>query len=515
MSLELRPYQEKLIYDLSYKVSLGNRRLLAQLPTGSGKTFTFAGIVYRYVKRNNKRVLILVHRMELLQQTRKTLYNGYGIIAETLTAGCKHPPKSMVVVGMVETAYNRFKKNENYIANVGMLIVDEVHFGVFRKLYDYFQSSIIIGFTATPVAASKKTPLKNDFDDIVCGIDIPDLIHQNALVPNRTYHVKNINRKSLSIRNGEFDDRMMGNTFSTGKHVQNCIKGYEQHAKGTRTLVFNCNIEHSKIVNEAFLKAGYNSRHIDANSTDREDAVEWFNNTPDAILNNVGILTTGFDAPATRTVIVNKSTMSLPLWLQMTGRGSRPHPGKEYFTIIDMGGNALYHGDWCAQRDWADIFHYPEKPSSGGGVAPVKCCVSCEAIIHASVKVCPHCGAANASEIAYDDIDAEFEMLTESRPLKVDVTATIKAAEGKNPYYAIHQMKHTIIGTAQYQWKVKTMTDGVAYKLLDMFQDKVKEWCKANGKKYNDWHKRTTSEWFFDELKKKYKWEAPTLKMAV
>src|SRR5690606_23535256 len=98
------------------------------------------------------------------------------------------------------------------------------------------------------------------------------------------------------------------------------------------------------------------------------------------------------------------------LWLQMTGRGSRPYPGKEYFTIIDMGGNALYHGDWCAERNWKDIFHFPEAPGTGGGVAPVKICVGCEAIIHASVKICPHCGASNASEVQYDDEVVEFEL---------------------------------------------------------------------------------------------------------
>lgn len=510
---QLRPYQQKAIDSIARLYGEGVQNIVFQLATGGGKTVSFAGLVNRYMQRQKRRVLIVVHRDELLKQARRTLYDWHGIIAEPIIAGVRVCPMSQVMIGMVETVNNRLKKNENWFGDVGLLIIDECHLGNFRKLHPYFSSALTIGFTATPISASKKQPLKDDFQGIVCGIDIPELIDQGALVPNRTYHIKNINRKSLTIKNGEFDDRIMGEKMSGTKHVANCIKGYTQHGLNTKTLIFNCNVAHSKVVCAAFLAAGYGARHVDgtASPTERSDALKWFEETPNAILNNVGILTTGFDSPATQTVIVNRATMSLPLWLQMTGRGSRPYAGKPYFTIIDMGGNALYHGDWCAARDWADIFHDPEPPGPSGGVAPVKCCVSCEAIIHASVRVCPFCGALNEQVATYDDIDAEFEMLTTSRPLQVDVAATIKASEGKNPYYALHQIKHTIIGTALYQWKVKTMSDGMAYKLLEMYQGKVKEWCKANGKKYNEWHKTVSATWFFDELKKKYKWEPTAL----
>ena len=62
------------------------------------------------------------------------------------------------------------------------------------------------------------------------------------------------------------------------------------------------------------------------------------------ILVNVGIATTGYDYPPTQTVILNKKTKSLALYLQMLGRGSRPFKGKEYFNVIDMGSNIIEHG---------------------------------------------------------------------------------------------------------------------------------------------------------------------------
>lgn len=514
------------IDSLAYKFSLGLKSLVFQLATGGGKTVTFAGLIARYLARNaGKKVLILVHRDELLMQARRTLYDWYSIVAEPVTADVRHLAPADVYVAMVETANNRLKKQPNYFGDVGVLIVDECHIGNHKKIYDYFPSALRVGFTATPVSSSKKDPLKNYFDDIVTAIDISNLIDvwrntqgRRGLVPNKTYHVKNINRKSLKVSKGEFDDRQMGIVFSSPKHVENCVEGYEKHCMGQKTLVFNCNVEHSKLVTDAFKLHGHEARHLDGKASDivRSETLKWFKETPGAILCNVGVLTTGFDEPSVTSVIVNKSTMSLPLWLQMTGRGSRPYPGKMVFTIVDMGGNALSHGDWCAPRDWSDIFHNPDKPSEGG-VAPVKECPGCEALIHASARVCPFCNANVAAIPTYDDGMVEFELLTTERPLPFAVPDLVEETEqsGRKEYATLHQIKSRLIAQARSSWGVKTLDDAKAYKLLDMYQEKVREWCKVKNKKYNQWHKDITTQWFFAELKKQYNWEPETLSIAI
>jgi hypothetical protein len=72
-------------------------------------------------------------------------------------------------------------------------------------------------------------------------------------------------------------------------------------------------------------------------------------------------------------------------------------------------------------------------------------------------------------------------------------------------------MIRAVVSQAKYQWRVKAMEDSIAYQLLAMFQEKVKEWCKETGKKYNTWHQQTTSEWFFKELKRVWGWEPANL----
>ncbi|MFT4061103.1 MAG: DEAD/DEAH box helicase family protein [Edaphocola sp.] len=510
---QLRQYQTDGIDAIARKYAEGLDRLIFQLATGGGKTVTFAALANRFGKAMPKKnILIAVHREELLRQARTTLYEWYGMMSEPITAGARwRNPNVRIYVTMVETANNRLKKNPKFFGDVGLFVIDEAHLGNFTKLHGYFPGALIVGFTATPISGSKKNPLNGLYKDIVCGIDIPDLVAQGSLVPNRTYHVKNaVARESLRVKNGEFDTAQMAATFSSGKHIKNCVEAYAKHVGGTKAIVFNCNVEHSRLVAAAFVGAGYDSRHLDGNApeNERRDTLKWFHETPGAILNNIGILTTGFDEPTVETVIVNRGTKSLPLWLQMTGRGSRPAPGKDKFTILDLGGNALSLGDWCDQRDWAHIFHNPGKPGKpGNGAAPVKSCDSCEAIMPATAKVCPVCGHVHAQETQYDSETIELELLKGAIDMAGAVEATKK--RGYNDYYALHVAKQKIAALVK-----PPVTDEAAYSALAVYQEKVAEWCRQVGKAYNQWHKENTAAWFFEELERAHQWRPKTLEIS-
>src|SRR5690242_11351234 len=95
---ELRPYQDRAIDLVASKLKQGRKRVIFQLATGGGKTVTFAGLINRYLAKQDKRVLILVHREELLKQARRTLYNWFDIAAAPITAGIKYLPDVPVYV---------------------------------------------------------------------------------------------------------------------------------------------------------------------------------------------------------------------------------------------------------------------------------------------------------------------------------------------------------------------------------------------------------------------------------
>ena len=494
--LQLREYQERFINNIAAKLRI-HRKVVAQLATGGGKTVCFAAICDRYCAKSSQDVLILVHREELLTQAAKAIR----LPVQKVVAGMKTIPPARVYVAMVESAHKRLHLFEN----IGMVIVDECHIGNFTKVIDHFKEQYIIGFTATPLAAKKTNPLRNYFDDIVCGIDIPDLIEQGFLAPEQTYSSSSIvERAKLKMKAGEFDASQMGAMYKEPKYIDTTIKAYQKHSLGRKTIIFNCNVEHSQAVNAAFIEAGFNSRHLDATSTDRVETLEWFANTPDAILNNIGIATTGFDQPDIETVIVNKATASMPLWLQMCGRGARPHPIKLAFTIIDLGGNCLTHGSWAASRNWENIFHNPKKP--GAGVAPVKECPKCAALLHTSKMVCDAkhlgmlfpCGHIFPKKIVLDQGIEDFILMTDS----VDIKKLIQMNEHHKEYRSLFVAIEHVALLAKKNIK-KINADNYLY--IKKKNDEIARlWCKEKNRKYNRFHINLADEKLKTTLKTIY-----------
>lgn len=510
--MELHDFQEKAIGDLAVKVGVdGIKRTLLQLATGGGKTVMFSGLIKRFLDKQitqRQRVVVLVHRMELLQQARATIYKWYGIVAQPLTKEVKYLPPAQIYVCMAETANKRLQSNPSYFGDVGLCIVDEAHIGNFKKLLSYFTCPLI-GFTATPISSSKKDPLKNYYQDIVTCIDIPELIERGFLTRNITYHIKNVT-VALKVKGGEYDMEFMANEYKKTKHVHNTVEAYEQKCNGKKALVFNCNVEHSLMVRDAFIAAGHPCMHVDGDMDDRADVIQWFRQTPGAIVCSIGVLTTGFDEPTIEAIIMNRKTKSIPLWLQCCGRGSRKYPGKDYFLILDLGDNAKQHGNWNAERDWRDLFFNPDKPSTKEAVAPVRECEMCGALIPASARVCEYCGHERKLDIKIDGNPLELELFQ-------DVRFTVKSIidrnenDGRTEYNALHLMKSMLVHEVRKNG-VTELDDAMASQLIELYHRKVKEWCAIKGKRYGGWFATEPTKWFLEYLKKVYGY-VPTLSM--
>ena len=367
MKLQLRPYQERANQLLRDSFQKGNKRVILCLPTGAGKTFTFSMIAKQAAERNpNKKVLILTDRIELLTQAGGALRRiglEIGFIASgvsMLHAQCQ------IIVGMVETYHRRVKRGLE-LKDLGLIIIDEAHKGNFKKIIKHHQDIPIIGATATPTNQSRKDPLKNYFEDIVVGTDIPELIKLGYLSKPRYFAVK-LEISAKTANNGDYKAGELFNDMNKMTVYDGCVDNYKAHALGKKTIVFCVNMEHARLTAEKFTEEGFNAKYItsDDDKVTRTQVLKWFSETKDAILSNCGILTTGYDEPTIECVLLNRATKSLPLFLQMVGRGSRVTEEKKEFTVIDMGNNLETHGLWDNHRDWEDIFFNPKKPKDGG-----------------------------------------------------------------------------------------------------------------------------------------------------
>lgn len=364
---KLYPFQEKAVNQIidDLKENGSNYNLLYQLPTGGGKTVIFSEIAKKYIAYSGKKVLILTHRIELSVQTSKQL-SAIEVGNKVINSDVKtlHDQSDYTCfIAMVETLNNRLNEDDNFIADIGLVIVDEAHNNSFRKIFQFYQSANILGVTATPLSSNKALPLNDNYDKLLVGESIASLIGNRYLSDAETY-TYDVNLHGLKIgSNGDFtvssSELVYGNYFMQEK----LLFAYEEVAVGQKTLIFNSGIETSIRVYETFLKRGYKIKHLDStfSDKDRKDILSWFKETPDAILSSVGILTTGFDEPTVETIILNRATRSLTLYHQMIGRGSRKLPNKSEFKLIDLGNNVRRFGLWQDYINWQDAFKFPDR----------------------------------------------------------------------------------------------------------------------------------------------------------
>lgn len=338
--------------------------ILYQLPTGGGKTVVFSEITRRFIEQTGKKVMVLTHRIELSKQTSKML-KGFGVANKVINSEVKElfdQDDYMCFVAMVETLNNRLQEEKVKINNIGLVIIDEAHYNSFRKLFKYFEGSTILGVTATPLSSNIKLPMKDNYKHLIIGESIKSLIGKQFLAKANLYNY-DVSLRTLKLGiNGDYTVKSSDEFYSAHSMLGKLLTAYEEIAKGTKTLIFNNGINTSLYVYETFKKAGYNVRHLDNKNTatERKEILEWFAETPDAILTSVSILTTGFDEPTVESIILNRATRSLTLYFQMIGRGSRVLPNKDQFNVIDMGNNLARFGPWDAPIDWQEIFHFPD-----------------------------------------------------------------------------------------------------------------------------------------------------------
>lgn len=371
--MQLRPYQLQAVDEIRAAFK-DTKRVVLCLPTGAGKTVVFSEIVRRVLEKGN-RVAIVTHRRELLSQAGKL--NRCDIL-------------------MVETLNNAIKRGKVDLNDYNLLVIDEAHIGNFSKVLEGFEG-FVIGATATPVS---KPPMAQRYGRLVDSVGIADLIARGYLCTPKTYAMHPVDTSKLASRMGEFTAQSLNDAFNKPKVFEGVVDQFCSKWADKKAIVFCVNIEATKATAQEFaLKLGEGrvyAVHSKQSPQERADVMQDFIASKYGILVNCGIATTGFDCPDIEVVVVNRATQSVALWLQMVGRGSRPAPNKDAFTILDFGENVHRLGFWQEPRDWSKAFEGTDKKRTG--VAPVKDCPCCGAVLYASARFCEFCGEVFAME---------------------------------------------------------------------------------------------------------------------
>ena len=461
--LNLRQYQTNQINEVRRVFTQGHNSVIMQAPTGSGKTVMFSYIVKSAVERNS-RCLILTDRVELLEQSGGT-FEKVGINYDNITAKTKAVPLSLVCVAMVETIKRRLKSRldfQMYLRTIDLLIIDEAHKAAFDPIFAYLKlDCYVIGATATPIRQNAKKPLKDYFSAIVEGPSINSLIKLEYLSKPKYYGVS-VDLSKVKIKAGEFDEHDQEKVFSDVKVFEGLKHNLEKYAKGKKTMIFCSSVQSS--INVAH---ELSCLHIDGemNPAKRTEILTTFETTPGAVMTNCAITTTGYDHPEIECIVLYRATTSLPLYLQMIGRGSRVTETKKNFIILDFGMNVQRFGYWHIDRKWS--LDPPKKKSRKKDVFPVKFCPECGAVLSVNVKTCEYCGYiypvtekervfAELQELTYAEIQKRMNEAS-----SVEEMEQIRIAKGYKVGFLLHKFK-TFEQFQEYE-KLKNYKKGWSY----------------------------------------------------
>ena len=428
--IKLRPYQQRFIDDVRdqmsknleelekvnkqqkehtilEKIAIEKKKKLKNIcgvaPCGAGKTI-ITGWMARETAQNGKRVLFMVHRKELIDQTSKT-FNDLGIEHGIIASGVIPNYKPLVQIASVQTLVRRLDE----VPLPNLLIVDECHHVLAKSYLKIVKrwNPWILGVTATPVRLGGIT-LSDVFYSMVNGPSIGTLIKNKHLTNVAYFTTKTaLDTSKLRSKFGEYIEKDMLNLMDKPSVINDVIKYYKQYANGKQTIVYCVNIAHSKHTADMFNRAGIKAAHVDGETkkVERNKIINDFRDGKITVLCNARLLGEGFDVPNCDCVILNRPTQSMTVYIQQSMRCMRPDPNNPYKVaiIIDHVENIKRFGPVDIDRNWSLNPNKFKSPMP----APTKICPECGREVYLATRECPHC----KHEFENDENKEEFRSI--------------------------------------------------------------------------------------------------------
>ena len=399
--LTLRPYQNAAISSIYgyFQINTGNP--LVVIPTAGGKSLVMAAFIEGVLKAwPDQRILIVTHVRELIAQNHAEMIGLWPEApAGIYSAGLgKREAQARILFAGIQSIHRRAQE----VGHTDLVLIDEAHLipGKSSTMYRRFLDSLkeinpalkVIGLTATPFRLDCGMLHEGQnalFTDIAYEATVQELIDQGYLSPLISKQpVTRLDVSKVGTRAGEFIARDLAAAVDQEAITRAAVAEIMVHGKDRKSwLAFCSGVEHSQHVAEEFRRRGISCETIfgDTSKDERDSIIGAFKRGEIRALASMGVLTTGFNAPAVDLIALLRPTKSAGLYVQMVGRGTRLAPGKENCLVLDFAGNVRLHGPIDLVR--------PKRPGDGGdGEAPTKVCPECESIIALSATECPDCG---------------------------------------------------------------------------------------------------------------------------
>jgi len=449
MKLQPRDYQAQSVADTSACLSEGVRRPLMLLPTASGKSVIVAIIADKVLTKNPfARVLVLCHQGHLLAQN-ETMINRINPEIQT-GIYCAGQGRKDRLADVILASRDSLANNPLACGDFDVIICDEAHMIATTALEDNktqygkifeahnVKEKIVIGLTGTPWRMNRGVIWGDDkfFEKPSYNVPMRKLIDEGYLCPyifpEEDTTVIDSSELQVSMT-GDYKTKDLERISMPEKIVHRCLDLWEKYADDRKvTIFFTCSKAHGQLVAD-FLGERIGSENVayidgDMVKAERDQVFQDIKIGRYRAIVNIGVLTTGFDAPIIDCVCWLRATESVSLFVQMGGRGLRTFEGKDNCLMLDMAGNFKRFNS--LEEPFGDKEPAKREGATGGGLAqgggPVKACPEClNEEVPAAAKTCPYCGYLFIShqdqvhkKIAFEYFDVDNCLLMEDQTTK-------------------------------------------------------------------------------------------------
>ena len=375
--MKLFDYQKDMVMRIEKAFRL-YRSVMAQMPTGTGKTVVLASVVESFLGEHPlKSVWIVAHRRELVSQIQETIERVFSnrlaekedgssdnLIEKPLDSSLFTLRSSLIKAMSIQWLARHY---DEIGEEPGMIVIDEAHHALaktYKEMWDRFPKAKFLGLTATPCRLNGKGFI-DLFDVLVQSWSVPEFISKGRLA---TYDFVSIKSNGVTQRlidslqkrgaDGDYQNKEMDMLLNKRPSIERLYRSFEEYGKDRKGIVYAINISHAKKIVELYQEHGIKAVAIDSNTpaAERQADIEAFKKGDIQVLVNVDIFSEGFDCPDVEFVQLARPTLSLAKYLQMVGRGLRVAKGKKCCVIIDNVGLYRVFGLPSQIWDWKATF---------------------------------------------------------------------------------------------------------------------------------------------------------------
>ena len=357
--IKLFDYQEDMKERIEKALRL-HRSVMAQMPTGTGKTYLLTAVIDSFVSNNPmEKVWIVAHRRELVSQIDETV-RKFHFYSASNTSTLLSSVKAMSIQWLMRH-YDEIEEEP------GMIVIDEAHHALaktYKEMWERFPNAKFLGLTATPCRLNGKG-FTDLFDILVQSWSVPEFISKGRLA---TYDFVSIKSDGVTQRlidslqkrgaDGDYQNKEMDMLLNKKPSIERLYQSLEEFGKDRKGIVYAININHAQKVTKLYQEHGVKAIAIDSKTpaTERQQDIEAFKKGDIQVLVNVDIFSEGFDCPDVEFVQLARPTLSLAKYLQMVGRGLRVAKGKKNCVIIDNVGLYRVFGLPSQVWNWNAMF---------------------------------------------------------------------------------------------------------------------------------------------------------------